>query len=52
MYYKNMIADALNINIEVAESIMNRMSVGGFRFSSSSEESILEEASFLYKYFY
>ena len=52
MLYKKMIANYLNVSYDVAESIMNRMSIGGFRFNSASEEAILEEASFLYKYFY
>lgn len=34
----------------VAEIIMNKMSLGGFHFSNSSRETILEEARFIKTY--
>jgi len=50
MLYEKMIAEKLGVSAEIARRIMDRMSIGGFRFSSASEESILEEASFLYDF--
>lgn len=50
MFYKKMICEELSVSIDVAEKIMNKMSIGGFRFSSSSKEAIIEEATFLNTY--
>jgi predicted nucleic acid-binding protein len=45
-----MICEALAVDMSVAEKIMNKMSIAGFRFSVSSEEEILSEAKFIQKY--
>ena len=50
MLYKKLICEALNVDMNVAEIIMNKMSIAGFHFSSSSKEAILEEAEFIKKY--
>lgn len=50
MFYKKMICEELDVNIDIAEKIMNKMSIGGFRFSSSSKETIIEEATFINTY--
>jgi len=50
MFYKKMICEELNVDMNVAEKIMNKMSIAGFRFSSSSKEAIIEEATFLNTY--
>lgn len=50
MIYMKLIAEELNVSKEVAEIIMNKMSLGGFHFSTSSRETILEEARFIKTY--
>jgi hypothetical protein len=50
MFYKKLICEALNVDMNVAEKIMNKMSIAGFHFSSSSKEAILEEATFINTY--
>lgn len=50
MLYEKMISESLGVSAEVARKIMDRMSLGGFKFSSASEEQILEEAGFLKKF--
>jgi len=45
-----MISEELNVNQEVAQKIMDKMSIAGFHFSSSSKETIIEEAKFLNTY--
>lgn len=50
MLYQKMIAENLGIEMTAAEKIMEKMCIAGFRFSSSSEETIISEAKFLLKY--
>jgi len=50
MLYKKLICEELNVNADIAEKIMNKMSLGGFRFSSASKEAIIEEATFINTY--
>ena len=50
MLYKKLICEALKVDMNVAEIIMNKMSIAGFRFSVSSKEEILAEANFIKKY--
>lgn len=50
MLYQKLIAESLNTDMEYAQRIMDKMSIGGFRFSSASEEAILEEALFIHTY--
>lgn len=50
MLYIKMICEELNVSEEVARKIMDKMSIAGFRFSSSPKETIIEEATFLNTY--
>lgn len=47
MLYINMIAEELNVCSVTARKIMDLMCIGHFHFSSSSKESIIEEAKFI-----
>lgn len=50
MFYIKMISEELKISENVARKIMDKMSIAGFRFSNSSKETIIEEATFLNTY--
>jgi hypothetical protein len=47
MYYKKFICEELAVDMDVASIIFDKMCIGGFRFGSSSKETIIEEANFI-----